>query len=189
MPKTLAKDYLAALKETLDRLPLDGFAALAQAFRQARDRGARIFVMGNGGSAATAAHLACDLNKGACRPEARRFRVLCLNDNLPTLLAYSNDLSYAEVLLEQLKNFLEPGDVALGISGSGNSENVVRALEWAKSQGAVTAALTGYDGGRMGRLADIHCNVPVADMQIAEDAHLIVAHMLMRVFCRDTPAC
>jgi D-sedoheptulose 7-phosphate isomerase len=137
--------------------------------------------MGNGGSAATASHFVCDFNKGLSYGRERKYKFLCLNDNVPALMAYANDVGYDAVFVEQLKNFLQVGDLVIGISGSGNSANVVKAVEYANAHGAVTLALVGYDGGQLKRVAK-HCvHVDIADMQIVEDLHMILDHMSMRV--------
>lgn len=144
----------------------------------ARDQGRRIFVCGNGGSASAASHFATDMVKGASFGREKRFRILALTDSLPTLTAYSNDVSYECVFAEQMKNFAEPGDVVIAISGSGNSPNVVCALEYANSIGCQTIALTGRDGGRLAPLAQVKIHVPHAHMGRIEDAHLVALHMI-----------
>jgi D-sedoheptulose 7-phosphate isomerase len=162
----------------LDRKQLAGFVSL---LRTACDEGRQIFIMGNGGSAATASHFACDFNKGLSYRREKKYKFICLNDNLPVLTAYANDVGYEAVFVEQLKNFLRAGDLVIGISGSGNSANVINAVEFANAQGAVTVALTGYDGGRLRRVAQ-HCvHVDVKDMQLVEDIHMVLDHMSMRV--------
>ena len=130
--KSFSYSYIERLKRVLDGFPHDRFERFIEAMMDAYDQEKRIFVMGNGGSASTASHLACDINKGVCSGLEKRFKVICLNDNIPTMLAYANDLSYEDVFLEQLKNFFMPGDLVIGISGSGNSKNVLRAIEYAK---------------------------------------------------------
>jgi D-sedoheptulose 7-phosphate isomerase len=178
------EDYLEQLRKqiaALDRNELAGFAAL---LRTARDGDRQIFIMGNGGSAATASHFACDFNKGLNGRGDGKYRFICLNDNLPTLTAYANDVGYDAVFVEQLKNFLRAGDLVIGISGSGNSANVVRAVEFANEHGAVTVALTGYDGGRLRRVAQHRVHVDVKDMQIVEDIHMVPDHLSMRVVGR-----
>jgi D-sedoheptulose 7-phosphate isomerase len=135
-------------------------------------------VCGNGGSASTASHFACDIVKGASYNRDSRFRIMALTDSLPTLTAYSNDVNYESVFVEQLRNFAEPGDLVMGISGSGNSPNVLRALEYANSIGCKTIALTGRDGGQLGPLAQLNIQVPVPHMGRIEDAHLIICHMI-----------
>jgi D-sedoheptulose 7-phosphate isomerase len=177
----LIEGYLASLQKqiaALDRRELTAFAGL---LREACEQGRQIFIMGNGGSAATASHFACDFNKGLSYGRERKYKVICLNDNIPSLMAYANDVGYEAVFVEQLKNFLHPGDLVIGISGSGNSANVVKAVEWANDNGGVTLALVGYDGGKLKKAAR-HCvHVAVADMQIVEDIHMMLDHMTMRV--------
>lgn len=144
--------------------------------------------MGNGGSGATASHFACDINKGVCFGLNKRMKVVCLNDNVATVLAYANDVSYDDVFIEQLKNFIRAQDVVIGVSGSGNSANVVKAVEYANAQGAVSVALTAFDGGVLAKIAAIPVVVPVNDMQKAEDVHLIVVHMIMQVLYKKLRA-
>jgi D-sedoheptulose 7-phosphate isomerase len=157
--------------------------------REARDAGRSIFVAGNGGSAATAAHFVCDMVKGASLAGRGRFRIVALGQNLPTLTAYSNDLSYADALVEELKNFAQAGDIYMAISGSGNSPNVVRAMEYAKSIGcrtlALTGALTGRDGGKLGALAELNIHVPEPHMGRIEDAHHVICHMICYAFMEE----
>ncbi len=140
--------------------------------------------MGNGGSGTTASHFVCDINKGTCLELEKKFKVICLNDNMPTVLAYANDLSYERIFVEQLKNFLQPGDVVIGISGSGNSENIILAISYAREAGAKTIGLSGFDGGRLAQIVDIPFVAAINDMQKVEDVHMIVVHMLMQYLCR-----
>src|SRR5258706_7236649 len=133
-------------------------------FKEARANNRRIFLCGNGGSASTASHLACDIVKGASYGRQTRFRVMALTDSLPTLTAYSNDVGYDIVFVEQLKNFAEPDDLVMAISGSGNSPNVLRAVEYANSIGCKTIALTGRDGGKLGPMAQLNIHAPVPHM-------------------------
>jgi D-sedoheptulose 7-phosphate isomerase len=175
-------DYQLRLTETLSRIPLDRVAAAAAWIREARDGGRTVFVCGNGGSAATASHFICDMLKGASYGREQRFRILALHDNLPTLTAYSNDVSYEQVFVEPLKNFAQPGDVLLALSGSGNSPNVLRAVEWANGHGLRTIGLTGRDGGRLGPMAQLEIRVPDPHMGRIEDGHMIVCHMIAYYF-------
>ena len=147
-------------------------------FKDARASGQAIFVAGNGGSASTASHFACDIVKGASFQRDSRFRIMALTDSLPTITAYSNDVGYDCVFTEQLKNFAKPGDIFMAISGSGNSPNVVNAMEWANSAGCKTVALTGRDGGKLGKVARLNLQVPVPHMGRIEDAHMIICHMI-----------
>jgi D-sedoheptulose 7-phosphate isomerase len=159
----------------IDESALEEFRALLV---QARADGKTIYTCGNGGSASTASHFATDLLKGASYEKGERFRIVALTDASSTISAYSNDVGYDIVYEEQLKNFLNPGDVVVAISGSGNSKNVVRALAFANANGAHSVALTGRDGGRLGQVAQLHLNVPEQHMGRIEDAHLAICHMM-----------
>ena len=170
--------YKSELLNALDSIDLTAVERVIEVLRQARDEGRRIFTCGNGGSASTASHFATDIVKGASFGRDKRFRIMALTDSLPTLTAYSNDVSYECVFAEQLKNFAEPGDVLIAISGSGNSPNVLRAMEYANSIGCHTIALSGRDGGKMGPLAQTHVRVAHPHMGRIEDGHLIVLHMI-----------
>jgi D-sedoheptulose 7-phosphate isomerase len=172
--------YLADLKRIFELFPREAFRKIVNIFLDAYDIEKHIFVMGNGGSATTASHLACDINKGACFDLDKKFRVQCLNDNIPIMLAYSNDLSYNEIYIEQLKNYFERGDVVLGISGSGNSENILKAVCYALDNGGKTIGLCGFNGGKLSKLTDISLIIDSNDMQKVEDVHLIIVHMLMQ---------
>jgi D-sedoheptulose 7-phosphate isomerase len=174
--------YKTDLLKTIDRIDSSKVTRAIELLREARDSGHAIFVCGNGGSASTASHFACDMVKGASFSRDARFRIMALTDSLPTLTAYSNDVSYECVFAEQLKNFAQPGDVVIAISGSGNSPNVLRALEYANSRGCRTIALTGRDGGKLGPLAELNIQVPSPHMGRIEDAHMIVTHMIAYYF-------
>jgi D-sedoheptulose 7-phosphate isomerase len=150
--------------------------------KQARDENRHVFVCGNGGSASTASHFACDMVKGASFGRAARFRIMALTDSLPTITAYSNDVSYECVFAEQLRNFAQPGDVVMAISGSGNSPNVLRAVEYGNSIGCRTIALTGRDGGKLAPLAEVNIQAKIPHMGRIEDVHMIVAHMIAYYF-------
>ncbi|MGQ9918837.1 MAG: D-sedoheptulose-7-phosphate isomerase [Bryobacteraceae bacterium] len=175
-------DYQTRLLHAVQRIPLDRVAQAVDWLREARDGGRHIFVCGNGGSAATASHFVCDVLKGCSYGRERRFRILALNDNLPTLTAYSNDVSYECVFVEPLKNLARPGDVLIALSGSGNSPNLLRAAEWANANGLRTIGLTGRDGGRLGPLSQLEIRVPETHMGRIEDGHMIVCHMLAYYF-------
>lgn len=175
---TFSHTYKNELLRTIDAIDLLSVNEAIKRLRDARSAGRTIFIAGNGGSAATASHFACDMVKGASYGRAQRFRVLCLNDNLATITAYSNDVGYDVAIAEQLKNFAQPGDVYVAISGSGNSPNVVKAMEIANEIGCRTIAMTGRDGGKLGKLAQLHIHVPVPHMGRIEDAHMIICHMI-----------
>ena len=178
--KKFAADYLDELKTVLDGFDTERFDDLIQALLDAYENERQIFIMGNGGSGSTASHFVCDLNKGCCLDLEKKFKVICLNDNLPSLLAYANDISYDSVFVEQLKNFFKPGDLVIGISGSGNSENVLQAIRFAGANGGRTAGISGYAGGKLADLVDIPFVARVDDMQKVEDVHMIVVHMIMQ---------
>jgi len=145
---------------------------------RARDEGRTIFIIGNGGSAATASHMANDLNKGAAVSGQPRFRAFALTDNVPLITAWANDTRYEKIFVEQMANFLRPGDVLIAISGSGNSPNIITAVEWARLEGAVTIGLTGGSGGRLNGLVDCCLVVPSNLMEQIEDMHLVLSHAL-----------
>ena len=176
--------YLEDTAGVIRSLPVDQIERIAEILWQACREGRRLFVCGNGGSALTASHLACDLGKGTVTAGQPRFKVMALTDNLGLITAYANDLAYEDIFVEPLINFFQPGDVVLGISGSGNSENVLRALRYAREHGGVPLGWTGFSGGGMKDLAEECLIVPKHDMQIVEDAHYVLMHVLMQVFCR-----
>jgi D-sedoheptulose 7-phosphate isomerase len=182
MPVQFIREYLTALETTLRALPHEQVARIIGAVGDARDRDAQVFVVGNGGSAATASHFAADLGKGASQGRARRFRVLSLTDNVPWISALANDLAYEDVFVEQLRNYARAGDLLLAFSGSGNSENVLRAVRYANSIGCRTIGLAGFAGGRLRDEAQ-ECLVAAADhMGRIEDAHMVVQHLIVYWF-------
>ena len=180
--------YRSQLSATLSTIDTAKVARVIELFREARERGRRIFVCGNGGSAATASHFATDIVKGASHGRERRFRIMALTDQISTITAYANDVDYECIFAEQLKNFAEPGDLVMALSGSGNSLNVVRAVEYANSAGCVTIALTGRDGGKLGPLAQINIQVPEPHMGRIEDAHMVICHMIGYYFMEERQA-
>ena len=175
--------YFEKEKATLDAISKEDLSNLMNLLMEAKDDGRTIFIMGNGGSAATASHYVCDFNKGTSYGKEKMFKFICLNDNVPTMMAYANDLSYADVFVGPLKNFMQKGDVVIGISGSGNSENVVRAIKYANDNGGVTVGITGYNGGKVKQMSKYNVHVPVDDMQITEDLHMVLDHCMMKILC------
>jgi D-sedoheptulose 7-phosphate isomerase len=182
---TFAESYKQQTIETIQSIDTNKVDQAIEWFREARDASKHIFVCGNGGSASTASHLACDIVKGASFQRESRFRMLALTDSLPTITAYSNDVSYDCVFTEQLKNFAAPGDVVMAISGSGNSPNVVQAIEYANKLGCKTIGLTGRDGGKLGPLSQLNIHVPFQHMGRIEDAHLVICHMICYRFMEE----
>lgn len=177
--------YKSELIQALETIELSKVGEVIEILKRARDEGRRIFVCGNGGSASTASHFATDLVKGASFGRSTRFRVMALTDSLPTITAYSNDVSYECVFVEQMKNFAEPGDILVAISSSGNSPNVLRAVEYANALGCRTIALTGRDGGQLGPLAQLDVRVAHPHTGRIEDLHVIVLHMIGYYFMEE----
>ncbi|HKV77307.1 MAG TPA: SIS domain-containing protein [Candidatus Sulfotelmatobacter sp.] len=180
------QEYYAAHQFVTARLPYQDIDAAINEISSAHERGASIFTLGNGGSAALASHFACDLGKGTLvhNKSKKRFRVISLTDNVPLITAWANDHGYEHVFAEQLENLIESGDVVFAISGSGNSPNVLRALEVAKRSCARTIGLTGFEGGSMKSLCDVCMILPSNDMQVIEDFHLSVTHAISSVIRR-----
>jgi len=180
--------YFKEIKKVLDGIDLKAMEKFVDLLLRAYRKDNRIFVMGNGGSASAASHFACDINKGACLPYIKKFKVISLSDNIAIITAYANDLSYSEVFVEQLKNHLEPEDLVIGISGSGNSANVLKAVDYANANNAVTVGITGFDGGRLAGKVFLSLNVGVRDMQKAEDIHLMLIHLVMQIIQKELEA-
>ncbi len=175
------KTYIDDLKKTLDSLNIVDIQRVADTFLKARDNNKKIIFFGNGGSGSTASHFVCDLNKGCSFEKKKKFRAICLNDNIATILAYGNDVSYDVIFVEQLKNFMDPGDVVVGISGSGNSKNIIEAITYANNTGGITVGLTGFNGGKLKEIAELSVNEHINDMQISEDIHVIIMHILYKL--------
>lgn len=174
------QNYLDLVQNTIANLDQLQLAKAVEAFMRAYHAGKTIYVMGNGGSAATATHIAGDMVKGASFGLGKRFKVISLTDNLTAITAIANDISYDDIFVEQLKNFIEPGDLVLGISGSGNSKNVVQAMELAKAKDVQTIAFCGFKGGKISEMADIVIHAKVMDMEVAEDLHMIAFHTIKK---------
>ncbi len=179
------KAYIDTEIGLLQKFDTDTVEKLLYAFIKAYEEEAAIYVFGNGGSASTASHVANDFNKGISEYTEKKFHVCCLNDNMATVLAVANDIGYDDIFSFQMKNKIKEGDLVIGISGSGNSRNVVNALQYAKEQKATTVGWVGFDGGKVLEVADITFHVPLPDMQIVEDFHLILNHMLMSVIMQE----
>jgi D-sedoheptulose 7-phosphate isomerase len=176
-----ASEYRQLLTDTLDKLDMTAVDAMVDCFADAHARGATIFTMGNGGSGASASHAAGDFLKGASYGLDQRFKMICLNDNLPSMMAIANDIGWEDIFVEPLKNFLQPGDVVIGISGSGNSKNVLKAADYAKAKGATVIGMTGFKGGKLREVADISIHSDAMDMEVAEDVHMAVFNMVKKV--------
>jgi len=172
--------YIQLLKKTLDELDPAQVDKAIDAFLKVHKEQGTIYIFGNGGSGASASHATGDFLKGASFGLDKRFKVICLNDNIPSLMAIANDISWDAIFVEQLKNFLQPNDLVIGISGSGNSKNVVAAMEYAKENKVTTIAFCGFKGGRIKELADVNIHSTAMDMEIAEDVHMIVFNIIKK---------
>lgn len=173
--------YLNEEIEILKRLDLESINTIMNILEDARIADKRIFVCGNGGSAATASHYCCDFNKGVSESLEKKYNMECLSDNIPGLMAVANDIGYEEIFRFPLRNKMKRGDILIGISGSGNSKNVIYAMEYAKLVGGKTIAIVGYNGGRMKEIADYNIHIEIENMQITEDIHMILDHVMMYV--------
>ncbi len=172
------KEYFDTETGLIASLDLARIEQIVETLERARREGRRVFVFGNGGSAATASHFACDLGKGTIQPDLPRFKIFCLNDGVPTLTAYANDTGYENIFAEPLISLSERGDLAIAFSASGNSPNVVRAIDAARSRGLVTIGLTGFDGGKIKSLLDFSFHVPSKSFGHVEDLHLAATHAI-----------
>lgn len=178
-------DYLRRLQHELDRVDQAALGALADALFEAWQQARFVFICGNGGSATTASHLAEDLGKGSLRPQdlqddsKRRLKVMSLTDNVGWLTAIGNDLGYDQVFVQQLMHFGTPGDLLIAISGSGNSPNVLAAVQWANQRGLRTFGLTGFSGGKLKAMQQAGLHVPLDDMGMVESVHVCVIHWLV----------
>jgi D-sedoheptulose 7-phosphate isomerase len=178
--------YFQAYQQTVARLPYHAIDQAAMLLVRAYEEGRNIFLFGNGGSASLASHFACDLSKGTVMAAYgnKRFRAMALTDNLPLLTAWANDTHYENVFAEQLRNFVASDDIVFAISGSGNSANVLQALEVARDAGAFNMGLTGFEGGKMKPLCDLCIVIPSSNMQVIEDLHLSATHAIFTCICR-----
>ena len=175
-----AKQYIELVKSTLDALYAKALESLVDAFHSTYEKGGNIYTMGNGGSGASASHAAGDFLKGASYGLDKRFRMICLNDNLPSMMEIANDIGWESIFVEPLKNFLSSNDLVIGISGSGNSKNVVNAIEYANEQGATTVAMSGFKGGKISQIATINVHAPVMDMEVTEDVHMVIFNIVKK---------
>lgn len=180
------KNYQSELKEALKTINWQDFEKIKNLLLEAYRNDKQIFVAGNGGSASTASHMACDLNKGVIghsgEKKIKRLKVISLNDNVALMLAWANDTLFESIFAEQLKNLVSEGDVVIGISASGNSKNIIEMIREAKKSGAKTIGFAGFDGGQLAKLADLSVTARIKKYDVAEDVHLILEHMLTRWF-------
>lgn len=179
------RDYLELEISVLQKLDQSEINKAMNLLEETRERGSNVYVFGNGGSAATASHMENDFNKGVSEKLEKKYRFQCINANMATIMAIANDNGYDKVFKQQLENKLNCGDVIVAISGSGNSENVIKAVEYAKGQGCKIIGMTGYKGGKLKELSDISLHVPLDNMQITEDIHIIFNHLMIYVLCGE----
>lgn len=173
--------YLGEVQDVLETLPDEEIRDVVDILLSANYVGSTVFTLGNGGSAATASHFACDLAKGTITADRPRFRVIPLTDNMPLVTAWSNDVAYADMFAEQLRNLIQEGDVVVAFSGSGNSENVLRAVQLARQARGITVGLTGFSGGALKDAVDVPVVVPSHCMEQIEDVHVILCHLICTV--------
>ena len=179
------REYLDLEIKTLQSLDIDKIGEAMQLIRETYEKEGTIYIFGNGGSSATASHYQNAFNKGISEYVEKKFRFACLNDNMATVMAIANDIGFEEVFRFQLKNKLQPNDIVIAISGSGNSKNVLNAVEYAKSCENKIIGMTGFDGGKLASMSDISLHVPIHSMQVTEDVHMIFDHMIMGIFYKE----
>ncbi len=174
-------DHIERTIEVLQRIDIAAVKTLVDKLHEAYEHGTRVFICGNGGSAATASHFAEDLAKGILKSmdEPKRLRVLSLTDSVPFISALGNDCGFETVFREQLITNASPGDVLIAISGSGNSPNILSAVKWAKDNGLFVCGMTGFNGGKLKSSVDLSIHCGVLDMEIAENAHMIAVHLVV----------
>lgn len=177
----LADEYIRKEIEVLQSLDRKSIAKALDKLTEAWENERDIYIFGNGGSSATASHFENDFNKGVSEPLEKKFRFHCLNDNMATVMAVANDLGFEEVFRFQLVNRVKKDDIIMAISGSGNSKNVLNAVEYARERGAYIIGITGYDGGKLAGLSDLSLHADINSMQITEDIHMMFDHLMMSV--------
>ena len=175
------KEYLRDEITIIESLEIEIINQIINEIKDSQSRGNNIYICGNGGSSATASHYCCDFNKGVSGNDDKNTNFICLSDNIPTITAIANDISYDEIFSYQLKNRLKKGDLVFVISGSGNSKNIVKAMEAAKEKGNKVIGLCGYNGGKVKEMSDLCLHVNIDNMQIVEDVHMILDHCMMFV--------
>lgn len=185
-------DYTLAIKRYIDleisvlqKLDANEINALMNAIEKVRKNNGTVYVMGNGGSASTASHMVNDFNKGVSEYIEKKYNFVSLSDNVATVMAIANDIGYEAIFEFQLRSKVTKKDLVIGFSGSGNSQNVLNAIQYAKSSGATTAGLTGYDGGKLRGIVDLSVHVPIMSMQITEDIHMMFDHLMMSIFYKE----
>ena len=182
------KNYLDSVAGLLAQISQEDTRTIANLVMDAYKDGRQVFIMGNGGSAATASHLACDLQKGIGFCGDKWFKVMAVTDNIPIMTAWANDADYSDIFANQLAPWLQKGDLVIGISGSGNSPNIIKAIEFANTKGAITAGMSGFKGGKLAQTAQFNVIVPSDNMQYIEDIHMVLSHLIFRYLLEEIAA-
>lgn len=178
MFRKFAESYLSAAAACLREISLEKLERIVEVVADAHSRGRTIFVFGNGGSASAASHIACDWGKGTAIPGKRRLKIVSLSENIALITAWSNDFSYELIFKEQLENLLEAGDVVIGLTASGNSPNVLRAMDFAKQRGAVTIGFIGFGGGKLKSIVDYEITVSSRNYGQVEEIQMTLNHII-----------
>ena len=184
MENTHINTYFSLVQDTLQKMDMEAIDKLANLMLETYKNDGTIYTFGNGGSGATASHICGDYLKGVSYGLEKRFRFICLNDNIPAMMAIANDISYDDIFVEPLRTFIGKNDLVIGISGSGNSKNVVKAMEYAKEKGVKTVAMCGFNGGKINEIADLSVHAKVMDMEVTEDIHMIVFHAVKQALMK-----
>lgn len=172
------KKYVRGLQDALNEMNMQAINTAVDVLWDAYWNNRQVFILGNGGSATTASHMACDIGKGVVYKEKKRFRVQSLCDNVAVLTAWANDVSFDTIFKDQLENLLNPQDVVIAISASGNSPNVIKAVEYARNQGAIVISMSGFSGGKLKQMSDVNIHFPVNDYGQVEDLHMMSEHII-----------
>ena len=180
-PYEYLEKYIVRHNAAAARLDMDSYDCFINMLKQTIENNSKIFVFGNGGSGTTASHFVCDINKGVSYGKNKKYKVICLNDNMASITAYANDVGYEDIFVEQLKNYMSSKDLVVAISGSGNSENVIKAISYARENDAETFGLIGFSGGKLAKIAKNIFIVHSNEMQIVEDIHLMLLHSAMQI--------
>lgn len=179
------KKYLELEIEIIKKLDINEINKAMELIYNTYKKDKKIYIFGNGGSAVTASHFQNDFNKGVSEYLEKKFNFMCLNDNIATIMAIANDIGYEEIFRFQLKGRLKEGDIVIAISGSGNSLNIINSVAYAKECGNKIIGMTGYDGGKLKKMSDISLHVPINSMQVTEDIHMIMDHLIMSIFYKE----
>lgn len=182
---SMIKEYLSLVTKAISELPEDKIQDVIDTLMNAHAEGRQVFLLGNGGSASTASHFACDLQKGVKMHTGKRLKVSSINDSIPLITAWANDTDYENIFAEQLDGILHPNDVVIALSGSGNSPNVLKAVEKANEIGAITIGWSGFDGGKLAQIAQKPIIVNSNNMQRVEDVHMVLGHLIFACFLKQ----